>query len=82
MGKLEAASFDIDGDTLFNSRYTGKAEITSYNVDGNIVDFTLNVDSSMFEKANEQIFTIAVFPYDNFSEGAYFAQDFAIITIK
>ena len=81
-GWIELASFNIDGATLFQPRYVGLATVTSYTVNGNIVDLTLDIDTSKMEKMSGKILSIDVFPYNNFSSGASLGSATALITIK
>ena len=81
-GWVELASFNIDGNAFFEQRYVGKAMVTDYTVSGNIVDLTLEIDTSKVEKVTSTILTIDVFPYDNFATGGSIDNDSASLTIQ
>ena len=68
-GWEEIASFDIDGEELFDERYSGKAAVTDISVSGNVATIKIIIDTGKLPKLENKILMVSVFPYDDFSTG-------------
>ena len=51
-GVVDFAWFDIDSDPLFNRFYGDKATVSSYTINGNIIDVTFEIDTARMAKTD------------------------------
>ena len=56
------AFFNIDGEQLFEQWYGDKASISSYTVNGNIVDAVLEIDTAKMEKMSGAVLLVDLYP--------------------
>lgn len=81
-GWIELASFNIDGDELFEERYTGRATVTIDSLEGDRANVTVRIDSAKIEKMSSNMLAVSIFPYGNFATGGSLCDVYGSLTIK
>ena len=82
IGIVDLAWFDIDSDPLFNRFYGDKVTVSSYTINGNIIDATFEIDTARMAKTDGTTLIIDLADIGTVDYRDVYKEELAIIRIE